>query len=203
MPTAAASPSRHSPSARGAGPQCCANSSATIASTPVCSCAPAANDCCGPTGTTSASLCDTIPGRSGPWDCTTGRQACLQPALAAYVFRAGAVANVENLRGTGHGPARAITRATAFRLPTACRPRALRGRPKSPDPTGKAPKKLLQEEEGCGTGDSGVEPTTQPDRRMRWHPPLIHPIWICQPFRRLASLIRADHLTSKESAIQQ
>lgn len=51
-------------------------------------------------------------------------------------------------------------------------------------------------------GDSGAEPTRQPDRRMRWHPPLTHTISICQSFRRLTSLIRTDHLTSEESAIQ-
>ena len=47
-----------------------------------------------------------------------------------------------------------------------------------------------------------AEPTPQPDRRMRRPQPVLQTVWICKPFRRLASLIRTDRLTSEESAIQ-
>ena len=38
---------------------------------------------------------------------------------------------------------------------------------------------------------------------MRRRQPLLQTVWICQPFRRLASLIRTEHSTSEESAIQR
>ena len=38
---------------------------------------------------------------------------------------------------------------------------------------------------------------------MRGRQPLLQTNWICQPFRRLARLIRTDHLTSEKSATQQ
>ena len=43
-----------------------------------------------------------------------------------------------------------------------------------------------------------AEPTPQPERRLRRRQPLLQTVWICQPFRRPAGLIRTEHQRPKK-----